>query len=783
MSIDTLRADHVGAYGGKGAETPILDGLAAAGVRFELAISPAPLTLVSHVTLLTGLDPPEHGVRHNGHYRLEAGVPTLAERFREAGFATSAFVSAYVLDRQFGANRGFDVYDDEIGLRAAGPSMPTRPANETIDRVLSWLDTAPDRFFLWVHLYDPHADYTPPEPYLSRFGESRRYDGEIAFADAEVGRLLRAINERFGGGTLTIVTADHGEGLGEHQERTHSLTLYDSTQHIPLILAGPRIPAGKVVPELVRLADVAPTVVDWFGLPELANGAGRSLRPLIEGTPDPPRVAWVETLATQIDFGWSPLLGVRTQTHKYIRAPRPELYAVLDDPGELHDLASQEPDRVRDLDRIVEERSGGPAQRPNAGELGPAARAQLEALGYVIEGLGAGTSAIGVVGGTDPKDQMDLIASLHEAASLMARQQFRAALERFDKLSDRGYEVAILHGMAALGAGELEIATRAARRAAELAPDRAAPHVLLGNVAHRRGRFEEARESFERARTLDPDEPGAWIGLGRLAEASGDRDGARKFYEHAMNLRTSDPESVWRLAAFEIEDGNADAARKLLAKLPPAEVRQPLAALRLAWAERAAGRGELARIRVNGALRAFPDSVDLLLLQAELATQADDQQVARRALLQAERVDPDSLRVRDARARQLAEQGVQLDRALEIARDVAEQDGRGVRALDTLARVRIARHEFEIAVQLANEGLSQPAADDQGMAARVSLMLVRAEALAGLGRVEAARASLDEARRAAADSPALVDQVKRAESALQSWSEPEAEPKRASSGS
>jgi arylsulfatase A-like enzyme len=315
VSIDTLRADHLGCYGAAFAHTPRLDALAAGGVRFANAISPAPLTLPSHTTLLTGLDPPEHGVRHNGVFRLTDDVPTLAEHLREAGFATAAFVAAYVLDRQFGLDRGFDRYDDRTSQPRYGRGMltfPERPANEVVDAALEWLASAPGRFFLWVHLYDPHAEYRPPAGFASAF-PARPYDGEIAFADFQVGRLLAALDQRFPDGrTLVVVTADHGESLGEHGEATHSHLVYDATQHVPLIVQGPGLPRGGVVEDVVALRDVAPTVLDLLGVPPLPGATGRSLAEAVRGGALEPRAAHVETLAPQLDWGWSPLLGLRT---------------------------------------------------------------------------------------------------------------------------------------------------------------------------------------------------------------------------------------------------------------------------------------------------------------------------------------------------------------------------------------------------------------------------------------------------------------------------------------
>jgi arylsulfatase A-like enzyme len=312
ISIDTLRADHVGAYGASRAHTPTLDELAARGVRFEHAFSPAPITLPAHASLLTGLEPPQHGVRGNGAFRLPEEALTLAEALRAAGFATAAFVGAFVLDRQYGLAQGFDAYDDRMtSRRAAGATgFAERRADAVVDAALAWLATAPERFFLFVHLYDPHANYDPPPGFRAAFPR-HPYAGEIAFADAQLARLLAGIRERWPDDrTLVVATSDHGESLGEHGEATHAYTLYDATQRVPLLLAGPGLPRGAVASPVVRLVDVTPTILALAGLDAPPGSPGRDLRGALSGSEHEPRAAYMETLATQLDFGWSPLRAV-----------------------------------------------------------------------------------------------------------------------------------------------------------------------------------------------------------------------------------------------------------------------------------------------------------------------------------------------------------------------------------------------------------------------------------------------------------------------------------------
>ena len=747
VSIDTLRADHVGCYGAAKAETHALDALAADGVRFETAVSPAPLTLPSHATLLTGRDPPSHGVRHNGLFRLPADVVPIAEHLRAAGFATAAFVSAFVLDSRFGLDRGFDRYDDEFGLMSAvigGSASAERHADRTVDAVLGWLDQAPERFFLWVHFYDPHAPYIPPEPFASRLG-GRPYDGEIAFADAELGRLRAALAKRWPEGTLWWVTADHGESLLEHHEPTHSYGVYDATQRIPLIVAGPGVPRGAVVTGVAALADLAPTTLELAGLPPLPGADGTSLAPALRaGGASPRAAAWVETLATQLDMGWSPLLGVRTPSHKYVRAPEPELYDVAADPGELVNRAAEQPELVAALDRMVEEQAAAgqpvvPSFTPDAEE-----RAQLEALGYL-----QGTTpprpdpSLGRVGGPDPKREIGG-TRLDLLLRYVVERRGAEALEAFDQIRSPGYPILMLGANAALLANEPERAEREAR-AALARSEQPDAWVLIAKAQLQRGRPDEAKQSLERAVALDAEKSEAWVGLGILAEEQGRIEEATELYERASSLPHVSPEAIWRNAALALETGRREQARALLAQLPQPELRVPEAAQRLARAERTAGRAELARTRVDGALREYPNVSGLWILKAELLDQQGDLAgalAARRSALEHAPGRPD---LENAVAWTLARLGRNLAQAEALADRAIARLGRTPPLLDTLATLRVAQGRFTEALTLADEGLAAASATD-----RVDLLFRRAEALAGLGRREAAGEALAEARREAA---------------------------------
>jgi arylsulfatase A-like enzyme/Flp pilus assembly protein TadD len=525
VTIDTLRADHVGCYGALGAHTPQLDTIAALGVRFEVALSPVPLTLPAHASLMTGLDPPGHGVRHNSVHRLGPEPETLAERLRGAGYATAAFVGARVLDRRFGLGRGFDVYDDRSSGRvSAATGFAERPADAVVDAALGWLRGAPERFFLWVHFFDPHADYRPPPGFASAFANDL-YSGEIAFVDAELGRLLGAIEARWGVEDLAVVaTADHGESRGEHGELTHAYSLYDATQRVPLVLRGPGLPRGRVAPGPASLLDVAPTLLAWVGVPPLPEAEGRDLRLLAEQSELGPRALYLETLATQLDFGWSPLQAVWVERLKYVRAPRPELYDLESDPGETLNRASSEAGRVAELDGRLDALLAGRHRVPRPAHLGEAERDALRALGYVVPEGEMAPEDLGRVGGEDPKDHVGALRELALVQVALAQDRPQEALQRLDRLPYQTGQIVVHRAAAALAAGDPVRAEREARAVLVAEPGRSDARLLLARSLSEQGRQGEA----DRALAELPPElvPAAWVALraarAELAEGRGE---------------------------------------------------------------------------------------------------------------------------------------------------------------------------------------------------------------------------------------------------------------------
>jgi len=628
VSFDTTRADRIGAYGASGAHTPTLDELARRGVRFEHAIAPTPMTQPSHATLFTALDPPLHGLRTNGSLAFREDIPTLAEKMREAGYATAAFLGALVLEAQFGLNRGFDHYDDvvESRQRHSALGLSERRAEAVVDAALRWIESAPDRFFLFVHFFDPHDPYDAPS-LLARLWTGSPYQAEIAYADHQLGRLLERIRARWPDRrTLVAVTSDHGESLGEHGEPTHSYSIYDATQHVPLILAGPGVPMGVEVSGVVRLADVAPTLLGLAEAGALPEARGQDLSPLWMDPETPSaRVAYVETMATWRDFGWSPLFGVRTPTYKYIRAPRPELYDLRSDPEELENVASGHPDAIRDLDEEVSRLLHGARAPREHGEVDERTRRRLQSLGYLMSspaprktGATPGLEdGLGAVGGPDPKDHIHTVAALRQSEGLVQEGKPMAALAVLQDLEPSPL-VSSRRSHLALLAGREKLAERHAREAIESGEPSFHAYARLGSALVAQGRLKHSEDAYRKAQALTPGAPEPLVGLGVVEEQRGRRREAEKLYLRALQTKLFSADAHWRLAALYIEAGRHPEAQGLLRRVDERLLDDPRAASRLARAELRAGLRDAARRRVERALDRYPEANRLRRLEQRL---------------------------------------------------------------------------------------------------------------------------------------------------------------------
>jgi arylsulfatase A-like enzyme/thioredoxin-like negative regulator of GroEL len=640
ITIDTLRADYVGSYGSKSSRTPTLDRLAANGVRFATTISPTPMTMPSHTSLMTGLDPTLHGVHSNAKFRLNDGIPTLAEQFQAHGFATAAFLSSVVLDRRYGLARGFDIYDDRMGFRhniqGATGGYAERTADQVVDATLEWLEVAPSRFFLWVHFYDPHGSYDPPRGFRPKQITTTAspeevgsleyakqvfpplYAGEIYFADTELGRLLRILNRRFADNrTLLVVTSDHGESLGEHGELTHTLTVYDATQKVPLLMKGPGVPSGRVVDAQVRLVDVAPTILSLSGLPAIEHTTGQDLEPWMSGERQDGLEAYVETLETELAYGWSPVLGLRTGEYKYLRTVRPELYALDTDPHEMNNLAASLPAKLKEFDEALEARLADALPVvPNA-VAPPEEIALLESLGYVVRTSDGGGHPLGWVGGADPKDVLGSFIKILEARSMLTEGDVAGAREILDSEPEAGGWVAHIRAEIELELGNAEQAERLAREVIAAQPHHAEGYLVLGEALELQGRSQDAVTAYEEAARINPNETASLVALAQISEAAGQLDAAERRYREALDSNAPSADAALRLAALYYDRGLTSDARAVLSGIGLPDAAGLDALIRLTRAEARAGYRSDALGRLERALER-EENEQLAAVYAEL---------------------------------------------------------------------------------------------------------------------------------------------------------------------
>jgi Tfp pilus assembly protein PilF len=570
ITIDTLRADRVGVYGYAAARTPTLDRVAREGVTFARAYATAPITLTSHASLMTGRYPAGHGARHNG-MRLEPGTPTLAGALAAAGFSTGGFVAAFPLDRRFGLMKGFQVYGDRMPRGADGRVANERPGRMVADEAIAWLDrNRNNRFFVWVHLFEPHAPYGDPR---DRRPAEARYDDEVAEADMQAGRVvasLAAVRDS----TLVVIAADHGESFGEHGEIGHSLFVYDTTLRVPLILSGPGVPRGRTIAEPVALVDVAPTATRLLGLGGF-DADGVDLRPTLGGAGLAARDLYAESFAPLLDFGWSPLRSVRASGLKYIEAPTPELYDTTKDPGEATNIYAGNLPRASALADDVRRFSGADvaaagANNPEGRANSPDARARLQSLGYV-----SGTKPVSGAGRPDPKDRRDLAARIAQVTSgeleghaletalrrilaedprnpqahlrlgyaLLDTRRCREAIPHFREAIAEHLPSADAHlGLAACDAAARRFNAAAAtlREAEHVEPDNPVVAANLGLVLADAGRSGDAIEPLGRALTLDPDLHRARFALALALARAGRRAEARASAEELLRRLPAD---------------------------------------------------------------------------------------------------------------------------------------------------------------------------------------------------------------------------------------------------
>ena len=557
VTIDTLRADALGAYGGA-ARTPHLDRLAGRGARFEFAHAHAVVTLPSHASILTGRLPYEHGLRDNSGYRLPDGTPTLATRLRDRGFATGAFIGAFPLTRRFGLMGGFDVYDDQISELAgdAALTMPERPAAEVVSHALAWIDDVARRsarFFGWVHVFDPHAPYAPPEPFASQYPD-RPYDGEVAATDHALGPLFDRL-ESLDRPTLVIVTSDHGESLGEHGEDTHGMFAYEATLRVPLIVAlvGPGAPSarGRGIDLPVRHIDIAPTILDAIGADADPGWLGASLRDQLETGTGADRPLYFESMTYNLVRGWAPLRGVIVERDKFIDQPIAELYDLRDDPREQRNLAPAQTARVQTLAGVLRTFDVSPPERP--ARESAAVAATLRSLGYVS---GTAPERTVYTEADDLKNLVDLNRDLHRADELFAQHRLGEAVQLLERVLERRPDASdayVTMARAQWTAGDAEAAMATLERAL-------ARGVTNREVRMRLGLYlAESRKDPARAIALLADLPStdaeAMNSLGVAFNAAGRHADALAAFERVLTLDATSGLALQNIAAIKLGQG------------------------------------------------------------------------------------------------------------------------------------------------------------------------------------------------------------------------------------
>jgi arylsulfatase A-like enzyme/tetratricopeptide (TPR) repeat protein len=581
VTIDTLRADALGCDGGP-AITPALDRLAGDGVRFDFAHAHAVVTLPSHASILTGQYPFQHGVRDNSGYRLAASARTAATELKAAGYATGAFVSAFPLHSRFGLNQGFDVYDDRFGETRAPTEfvMPERPAATVVPLARSWINaragsrsekgsggaaTGGQPWFVWVHLFDPHAPYRPPAPFDAQYA-GRPYYGEVAATDAALAPLLDDVRAA-AQPTLVIVTSDHGEALGDHGEETHGLFAYESTLRIPLIIAelggtSPRRRSGACgegSPAQARHVDILPTILDGVGQPVPADLPGQSLLPAAERDAATPRSSYFEAMSAMLNRGWAPLTGVLAGRDKFVEVPIPERYDLSSDAAEASNLAGRSPERDRTLLSTLR---GFGASLPGQRSAEPAdAAARLRSLGYVT---GEAPIKTRYTEADDPKTLIALDRAVHRGVELYVARQFSEAIQVYRDIISKRPDMAIAYRHLAFvewEAGNLAAAISVLEEARRAGVTHAGVTTQLGNYLAESGRAAEAArllEGVDRASSPDPD---ALNALGIAYARSGRPADAQRAFERMLAADAASAMALVNLGALALERGDAAAGR------------------------------------------------------------------------------------------------------------------------------------------------------------------------------------------------------------------------------
>lgn len=645
VTIDTLRADALGCYGGKAA-TPTLDHLAANGLRFSFAHSHVPLTFPSHTSLMTGLYPLDHGIHDNGGFRLHADQRTLASILRAQGLSTGAFVSASTLDARLGLNSGFGVYDEGYteGDAMGREVIAERRGADVVGSALKWLGQQSGQWFCWVHLFDPHAPYEPPSPYREQYAQ-QPYLGEVAYADAALKPLLEfaQASQR---STLVIVTSDHGESLGEHGELTHGLFAYESTIHVPLIVSQPKLlPSGQTIDSPVGLVDILPTVLELLGKPVPEGLRGRSL---LEPRPADSTI-YFEALSAMLTRGWAPLQGLLVGHRKYIELPLPELYDLSEDPNEAHNLiqANERPPAADDLQGSLRHLLEG-WKAPAKDEVDPELAAQLESLGYT-----GGRAAVKdhYTVADDPKNLLHVDVALHQGIELRRKHEWSEAIRLYQQLLVDRPTLGLVYLQLAnvyRQAGDLQNAVRTLESAVKKGVANPEAKSYLGIYWTEAGQAAKAIELLGTcAAALQRGDADALNALGMALASLGREPESAECFQGILQLDPDDPTALINTAVSRLRQGNLAGAEELLRHSVQVDATQPKAWNALGVIAARSGRREEAITDWKRAVELDPTQYDTLYNLGMLCFQLGDRAEARKHFEAFSKSAPPALYARD----------------------------------------------------------------------------------------------------------------------------------------
>ena len=645
LTLDTTRPDVLGSYGATHQKSPYLDSVGINGTLYLSAVSPSPLTLPAHASLMTGKTPLGHGVRTNGTAALSGEAVTLAEVLAEAGYTTAAFIASQVLDRRFGLAQGFGFYADEINAADMGESgYPERNADGVVTDALAWLERRPpEPFFIWLHFYDPHSPYDPQGGDPNRPPRDR-YADEVAQMDRAIGRLLRAIPKQ---NTMVAAVADHGEMLGEHGEQTHGIFLYQGSMHVPMMIKGPGVPKARIA-ETVGSERLPATLLHLLGFAEQAKSFGTPL-PGFPFSPDKKNIpVYSEAQMPLTAYGWSPLAAITQGTYRFISAPHPELYDLADDPEEVKNLIREQRDLTRSMrDQLLAMERETPKTQPDTVDRDPHMAASLRSLGYISG------AARPEDDGIDPKEGIRLLADFAKSKDLLSHGQYKQARTLLQGLIDRNpSNIPFLTRLAEahMHLNEQQEALALYRRAVSLNPHLDFLHLNLGAALRIAGDFKAAQASLEMATRINPRSAKGWLHLAEVVNLQGDLEAEHGILHHSLKHGVASATLLARLAQVEMKYKKWEQANRAL---EAATLLEPgLTVAWLLWGDLAEAQGEirLALQRYSQAARYNPDDPTVYTRVGRIYVRSGDHANARKYLQIAVKKGADTPVGRDAAA-------------------------------------------------------------------------------------------------------------------------------------